>query len=218
MGTTAKLRKKKNKPLSLTRKVFEKVKPKLPYLIPGILGVLLILGSYLFKNQPAKPQVQSKNTYQVATSSAVKKEIFVDVEGEVSTPGIYKVDENSRISDIIRKAGGFTQSANIDWIEKYLNMAEKVSDGAKIYIPKLGENVSLQVLISNNSSSENPQNQILNINTASLQQLDTLPGVGEITAKKIIDGRPYEKIEDLKNRKIVNSSVFEKIKDRIRVF
>jgi len=144
-----------------------------------------------------------------ATSSA---EIFVDVSGAVLKPGVYRLAYGSRVADAINTAGGFSSSADSNFISKSLNLAQKLSDGAKIYIPKKGE--SGQTLGTTQSSLNS---SLVNINSASLDQLDALPGIGPATAQKIISARPYSRVEELLEKKIVGASTFEKIKDKISV-
>ena len=111
--------------------------------------------------------------------------------------------------DVLAEAGGISEDANRDWVEKNINMAKKASDGLKIYIPRIGEEV---LSISQNSAQAGA---VININTASASDLESLPAVGPVTAQKIIDGRPYSQIGELIDRKIVGAATFEKIKDKI---
>ncbi|MEK9176222.1 MAG: helix-hairpin-helix domain-containing protein, partial [Patescibacteria group bacterium] len=106
--------------------------------------------------------------------------------------------------------GGMSEDADRDYVQKNINLAQKASDGLKIYVPRLGE----QVLSASNSTSDSP-GPVLNINSATFSDLDSLPGVGQVTADKIIQGRPYSDINELVERKIVGQAVFEKIKDKI---
>ena len=90
-----------------------------------------------------------------------------------------------------------------------------LSDGQKIYIPKLSEtqnSVSVNGVSTGNISSK------ININSAGASDLDSLPGIGSVTAQKIIDARPYSAIEDLLNRKIVSQKVFDQIKEKISIY
>ncbi len=112
-------------------------------------------------------------------------------------------------------AGGLSADADREWAAKNINMAMKLVDGAKIYIPKAevstGEVLSIKKQVLREAEK-------ININSASESELDTLWGVGPATAKKIIDGRPYQKPEELLQKKIVKSNVWEAIKDKITVF
>jgi len=88
-------------------------------------------------------------------------------------------------------------------------LAQKLTDGAKIFIPAVGENSQ-----TDNQAVEGK----ININTASEAALDMLWGIGPATAQKVISGRPYQKTEDLLNKKIVKTNVWEEIKDKISVY
>ena len=94
-------------------------------------------------------------------------------------------------------------------------MAEKLSDSQKIYVPHVSENTDIQSQTVGVGSS---QISLININQAAAGELDSLPRVGPVTAQKIINSRPYSRIEDLLNKKIVSSKVFSEIKDKIAVY
>lgn len=145
---------------------------------------------------------------QVLNSSKTK--ITVDIEGAVLNPGVYNLSSDSRLKEAIVAAGGLSGDADRDWVSKNLNLAAKLVDGEKIYIPKVGEKTT-------GITGNLPSKQI-NINKASIEELDRLSGVGIATAQKIINGRPYISIDDLLNDKIVGSKVFEKIKSKITVY
>jgi len=160
-----------------------------------------------------------------ATASAEKK-ILVDVAGAVIEPGIYQFSEGERISDGLIKAGGLAQQADREWIAKNLNRAAKLIDGGKIYIPS--QNEITEGKSSPSTGGLNPKSEIanntlgvttgkININSASEKELDTLPGIGSVTAQKIIKGRPYQSIEELKSKKIIGNSLYEKLKDLLIV-
>ena len=172
----------------------------------GIFGIILVtLG--LFQMVLNKPK--SSPLVLEEAGEEKKLDIVVDIEGAVMSPGVYKVSADSRIVDVLAEAGGISEDANRDWVEKNINLAKKASDGLKIYIPRIGEEV---LSISQNSAQAGA---VININTASASDLESLPAVGPVTAQKIIDGRPYSQIGELIDRKIVGAATFEKIKDKI---
>jgi competence protein ComEA len=199
------------------------------YYFPILLGiggiVLLLYGLIQSVNTTNKDDIVFQSALErVATQSA--ELIIVDVAGAVEKPGVYELAENSRIQDALIAAGGLSKDADRDIVGKSLNLATKIIDGGKIYIPFEGE-------ISANSSSSTSSNTgffgdqnilgasqvgLININTATSAELDTLPGVGPVTAGKIIANRPYEKIEDLVSKKAVGTAAFEKIRDKIQAY
>lgn len=156
------------------------------------------------------------NTTQVEIIEAddgLGTEIWVDVQGGVVRPGVYSLREGDRVKDALIAAGGLGGQADREAVAKYINLAEKIKDGTKLYIPVLGE--------SEQENREDGQVQGLsdrrvNINTATKSELDQLWGVGEARAETIIEGRPYQTVEEVK--KVLPSNVYEQIKDEISVY
>jgi competence ComEA-like helix-hairpin-helix protein len=154
--------------------------------------------------------------------------ILVDIEGAVASPGAKMLPVGSRVEDALRVAGGFTGDADLEYTAKILNRAQIVSDGMKIYIPFVQDSktsYNMDILsrredTSYNISSDiqNPDGQVgplISINSGTVAELDTLAGVGPVTANKIISNRPYKTLEDLINKKAIGVSLFEKIKSRL---
>lgn len=178
----------------------------IPLVLGGLGLILIIIGlSQLILNRPkASPLI-----FEEEAKEEKSQEIMVDIEGAILNPGVYKLSQNSRIVDALAAAGGMSEDADREYVEKNINLAKKASDGLKIYIPRIGEEVlSL-------SSETNKLGPVLNINTATISDLESLPGIGPVSAQKIIDGRPYQEIGELLDRKIIGASTFEKIKDKI---
>ncbi len=160
------------------------------------------------------PKQETKKDFpKESLVQAAQKLISVDVSGAVQKPGVYQLQDGSRVEDGIKSAGGFNDSANKDYISKYLNMAQKLSDGGKIYIPAEGETVQAQ-----SAGAVAGAQSKTNINTGSQPELEALPGIGSVTASKIISGRPYQSLDELTSKKIVSKAVFEKIKDSITIY
>ncbi|MBI4097829.1 MAG: ComEA family DNA-binding protein [Candidatus Levybacteria bacterium] len=172
----------------------------------GVLGLLLILIG-IFQMVSKSSQKEPLAFDETKADSEEQALIVVDIEGAVINPGVYKISSQSRIVDALAAAGGMSEEADRLYVQKNINLAKKVTDGVKIYIPRAGE----QVL----SQAADAAGPVININTASQSDLESLPGIGAVTAQKIIEGRPYSDISDLTNRKIVGQSVFDKIKDKI---
>ncbi len=190
-----------------------------------LIGILLIgfgfLGMKIFQFSSTGPKVEILGSETVGPASAeasagkgIGNNITVEASGEVMKPGVYELEVGSRINDLLIASGGLSANADREWVAKNINQAQKLIDGAKIYIPKQ-ETVN-GVVVS--SKQQVVREEKININTASESELDTLVGVGPVTAKKIIDGRPYQIIEDLLNKKIVNKSTWEKIKEQVSVY
>ena len=154
--------------------------------------------------------------------------IFVHVCGAVKKPGVYAVSKGARVCDAITMSGGLTEKAADD----YVNQARSLTDGERVYIPKRDELGDLsvsqyaagqQVTYTGNSQSngtkESKEQQPVNINTATLSELTTLPGIGESRAESIIAYRethgPFSKIVDIMKINGIKDAAYEKIKDRI---
>lgn len=157
--------------------------------------------------------------------------IFVHIDGYVNNPGVYQIKENERTNVLIEKAGGLKNGYSI----KNINLAAKLSDGDKVYIPSIEEEKSLGNQNNNNNVStvgkdknngNNSNNNVniiknnkININTANVSELKQITGIGESTANKIIDYRQnvgkFKKIEDIKEVKGIGESKFESLKNKI---
>jgi competence protein ComEA len=211
------------------------------YTLPIILGsgslFLIILSIILLikSTQTTTPiefshQGMVEGVSSQASSSANLGTILVDVEGSVVRPGVVRVVAGSRVEDVIQAAGGLQNDADEVYISQNINRAMKVGDGMKIYIPSLKETKTSYNPILSNASGKTSHNygngvatsgqpsqngSFVSINMASKAQLETLPGVGPVTAQKIIDTRPYERLEDLVTKKAIGPSLFEKLKNML---
>ena len=185
-------------------------------LITGLLGLALLIVAISLLIQYSKYN-SSEVVFNTESTSSAGIKVRIDLEGGVESPGVYELDSDSRVSDALIAAGGLSADADRSWVSKNLNRAAKLTDGGKIYIPKVSEVASDSSLSNLSDLSHLGVNtsKTININTASQAELEALSGVGPVTAAKIIAGRPYQTIEELKSKKIVGNSVFEKIKEQI---
>lgn len=147
-----------------------------------------------------------------AVRSAV---IFVDIGGAVEKPGVYQVSEGTRLFEVIDMAGGLSIDADTD----HVNRASFVEDGQKIIIPVKGSaNTDYTALSAEGSAAT--ETGLININTASADELKTLSGIGDVTAGKIIEYRSskaFKSKEDIMSVDGIGSKIYEKIKDHITV-
>lgn len=186
-----------------------------PYLITlALAGVLVLVMGLAAIGIGFKKSSDEIEIIEVGPEPVTK--VMVDVGGAVLKPGIYEFSSDNRINDALIAAGGLAEAANRDWVSQNLNLAAKLTDGGKIYIPFQDETNTNKDSPRSNLQGLSLKDQV-NINTASLAELDTLWGIGPVTAQKIIDSRPYAKIEDLLEKKIVKTNVYEAIKDKITV-
>lgn len=154
--------------------------------------------------------------------SETSEEIFVHITGCVQKQGVYKLKNDNRINDLVKMAGGLCADADLERI----NLSRKLVDEMKVHIYKIGEKDKIDTIdLTNESSSMDLKNNIstskkININTASLEELTTLSGIGETRAKEIIEYRKnnkFLKIEDLMNISGIGNKTFEKIKENITI-
>ncbi len=154
--------------------------------------------------------------------------LYVDISGGVNQPGVHALAAQSRVSDAIQAAGGLSQAADQTYVTEQLNLAAKLEDGQKIHIQTQAETKyqeSLQELcqlqvekkenqpMSNGSSSQDK----VSINQASAAELEDLNQVGEKRAADIIAGRPYQQLEQLVSQEILSQSVYDKIKNQLKL-
>jgi competence protein ComEA len=174
-------------------------------LVLGFLLVILGIGMNFRDHFLDKEEIkiESKNDLQVDSK------VMIDVAGEVINPGVYEMNNGSRIEDVLVMAGGLSANADRGWVEKNLNKATKVVDGQKIYIPKMGE-----VLGDKN-------NRIIHLNSATAEDLDKLDGVGIAMAQRIIDYRTkmggFKTVDEIKLVSGIGEKMFEKIKNEIEL-
>lgn len=145
------------------------------------------------------------------------EKILIDIAGQVKNPGVIEMPSGSSILDVIGLAGGFTDKADMTYIHQEMNLAKLVEDRDKIYIPSVEERVAASQIEAGSSSNSEESSSLININTASAGELDTLPGIGPSTAEKIIDARPYSQVEDLLEVSGIGESTLEKIRNKITI-
>ena len=177
------------------------------------------------KSEENKEQKDDNSKEQIVNGGG----IFVHIDGYINNLGVYEIKENDRIKTLIDKAGGFKEGYSI----KNINLAAKLSDGDKIYIPSVSEekvsennnnNINSSgkgqnVKTDRNNVSVMKNNSKININTANISELKQITGIGESTANKIIDYREnvgkFKKIEDIKEVKGIGDAKYESLKNKI---
>jgi competence protein ComEA len=201
---------------------------KVVYIFLGVV-VLLALALALFYLRFRS--VSSEPSTAVFTENAIKESSFitVDIGGAVHTPGVYSVDSQARVADVVNKAGGIHPDASALWVSKNINLASKLSDSEKIYIPfsweieTSEEILLLESTVSNKQSKTasasstpvEPSAELLNLNTATAEELDELPGIGPVYADKIISNKPYSSREELLLKSGLSESVIKKIENMV---
>ena len=197
------------------------LKREIKLLIICLVVVIIIVGIFMNDKRSQGELISddliidNKTTEQETVKDNIIK---VHIDGCVKSPGIIELAEGSRIADAIDKVGGITSNASI----KNVNLAYVLQDGEKIHIPSVEEeNTSpeqIQVISSANGSNESGK---ININKATLAELQKISGIGESTAKKIIEYRningEFKKIEELKQITGIGDKKYDIIKEEVTV-
>ncbi len=171
----------------------------------------------------AVSETQEAQAPEESQSAEAEELLCVYVCGEVASPGVYELPKDARIHDALTAAGGMTEEAAPSW----LNLAEHAKDGQKIEVPSKEqvraweEAGRMPEQDEGLSSGTNKEDTLVNLNTASEQELQTLPGIGEGKAREIVSYRKehgsFRRIEDLMQIPGIKEGVFSKIRDQITV-
>jgi competence protein ComEA len=189
----------------------------------AVLALLGVLGGYGFAVR-ARPKATKVSLGSASVHpSATPRQVFVHVGGAVRRPGVYHLREGSRIHAAVYAAGGATSDADLD----SLNLAAKIKDGDKILVPHRQSSPAQPTGGGSGGTTTAAQPQPggqparVNINTAPLAELETLPGVGPSIAQRIIDFREknggFRKVEDLLEVPGIGPKKFEELKDHVTV-
>ncbi len=169
----------------------------------------------------------SNSNIQIDQISAQSNEIVVHVAGAVKKPGIVRIPRGSRVDDAIRAAGGFSSKADPDLV----NLAQPLEDGVQVYVPRKGESVAVEGRVGSIASGEAPGRAStahrelpagkINLNTASAEQLEDLPGVGPATARAILDYRKqnggFQSVDELIEVRGIGPKKLEQIRPYVVV-
>ena len=194
----------------------------------GLISLALLISIISFIPQEA-PTIQPTPKDTIEEDKTSEPTLFVEVSGAVVSPDVYAVVPGTHMKEVISMAGGLSDTADRLYVGRNYNLARLVGDQEKIYIPYVWDIQNgtfyeqkrileyLQPLyLSSSPNSPNSQNPLtLSLNTASSEELDTLPGIGPATVQKIIDSRPYTTIDELLSKKVVNQTTYDKIKNLI---
>ncbi|MBC7251594.1 MAG: helix-hairpin-helix domain-containing protein [Anaerolineae bacterium] len=194
------------------------------YILITLVNLLVSGGMVLFLRRPSPPAIvittPTATTIPAPTSTPTPAPLRVYVTGAVVHPDVYLLEAGSIVRDAVVAAGGATAEADLNRI----NLAQQVYDQQQIYIPKVGEESlplpSPPASLTSAASSVQPAGKV-NINTATAEELDTLPGIGPALAQRIIEYRqtngPFQSIEEIKNVSGIGDKLFEKLKDLITI-
>ena len=160
-----------------------------------------------------------------AGEAMVEAAVVVEVGGAVTRPGVYRLPAGSRVADAVAAAGGFGPRVDVEGADRALNLAALVRDGDEIHVPARGETGASAAAGggggAGGGNAEGPTSAgLIDLNRATAEQLDTLPGVGPATAAKIIaarEERPFASLEDVRDRKAVGAATLAKIQALVTV-
>src|SRR5438552_11652613 len=149
----------------------------------AILAAVLFVGGRVFAHAGAAAPAPPLQVAPLTTTATAPTEVVIDVAGAVRRPGLYRLAQGSRVADAVRRAGGATRRADLSLV----NLAQLVSDGEQVIVPRRGAAGAPAAGGSTGgaASATGP----VHLNSATVEQLDTLPGVGPVTAQKIVDYR-----------------------------
>jgi competence protein ComEA len=166
--------------------------------LAGALISAILLGVFTFLwRRPTPPpiSIHAPPTPSIPTPepTATPAPVVIFISGAVQTPGVYELPSGARAADAVERAGGFTAEANAVAI----NLAAILRDGDQLHVPTLAEDPSIPAPGLTNQESPSGVGGLININTATLEELDRLPGIGPTRAQEIIANRPYVSVDDL---------------------
>lgn len=200
---------------------------KILSIIGGVLAVIvIILVGRVMMASSTKEKVMVTNAVNTTrveeTTTMIPQNCYVDIKGEVLRPGVYEFSCESRIQEVIKKAGGFTEEAD----ETKINLAQKITDQMQMIVPNVNSKQEGGVTEGNsekgNSSNTTPSNSkqgTVNINTATLEELQTIKGIGKKKAEAILQYRkehgPFRTKEDLLEVKGIGKKALEAIESQV---
>ncbi len=190
-------------------------------LIGMAVGLIILGGVWLLVD--FQEQASDIQFYSVQEDSKEDLAVMIDIRGAIKKPGVYELDSGSRLGEAVTAAGGYSEEADLGWVDLNLNMARELSDGEKIYIPKKGQEDHLRGVSSDDSSDGviGQSQTFVNLNSASKADLETLPGIGPSFAQRIINYRQdnggFKSIEEIQAVSGIGEKTFEKIKGQISI-
>ena len=205
----------------------------LVFIIILLGGIAITFGAGNGENKIIKSEdLVAKENIDIDTDNKEQpNEIVFDIEGAVIKSGVYRLEAGSVLADAIKAAGGLSRDADTERISREINQASLINNNSKIYIFALkdrevkvvsaGGNANYSNTNSSSSVANEETKGKINLNTATLQELDSLPKIGPVLAQRIIDWRDanggFEIIDDVKKVKGIGDSVFNEINDQITV-
>lgn len=185
-----------------------------------VVAALLAAAAFVVAGGP-EPDVRVETGSTPAAAGTDPTEIIVDVGGAVRRPGVVRLPAGSRVRDAIEAAGGFSPRVDGARVQRELNLAARLADGDQIHVPSRDDPPGRSASADPGGGSRaSPNDGLVDLNTATAAELEALPGIGPVTAAKIVAAReaaPFVSVDDLRARKLVGQATFEKIRDLVTV-
>lgn len=202
----------------------------------GLLSVLFVfIGGVILshlvvrsKGKPPPEFIKAEPEGLSLPEEKGKTEIVVDIAGSVQSPGVYEVPSDSRLQDLIEAAGGLSETVDELYLAREVNLAQKLFDSQKVYIcskddvnrdycSEASGGSSRGFITTGPSAGTGKQVTRINLNKATVDQIESLEGIGPVYAQRIIEGRPYQEVDQLLEVRGIGPKTLEKIREFVTV-
>jgi competence protein ComEA len=154
------------------------------------------------------------SSFSASASPGSAADLVIDVQGAVKQPGVVLLPAGSRVADALRAAGGYSRDADLNAAAGSLNLAATLTDGAQVYVPVIG----VPIEPGGGGTGGGGGSDLVNLNTATPEELEALPGVGPVTVQKIVAARaeqPFVTLEELVERDVLDRGQLEDVRDLV---
>ncbi len=202
------------------REILAKYKVEIILILLAVVATVISVGIFISNGKNTLKTSHIPLNQDIKTVKSVEEKIVVDLSGSVQRTGTYEISNGARLKEVLTMAGGLSPNADQEFFSKNFNLARRLVDQEKIYIPSIDDidkgsmNLPKTSYIISTGQTLGASNK-LNINTATMEQLDGITGLGKTTAQKIITNRPYGSLDELVSKKVMYQSLLNKIKDSI---
>lgn len=177
------------------------------------LATVLLIGSGPVGSGTDATGSAMESQASASGTAAGVADLVIDVQGAVRNPGVVLLRAGSRVADALQAAGGYSRNADLNAAASSLNLAEPLTDGAQVYVPVIG--VAAQ---PGGGGGGGGSSGLVNLNTATPEELEALPGIGPVTVQKIVAARaeqPFATLDELVAREVINRGQLEDIRDLV---